>query len=271
MKSDIVTTNKGGVGKDFLTQILIEGRVELGQAPALIEVEIDSRLRHLAETGRVRNHGFVKFVGGEELEHDRHAAMTLWEGPLSFAVGNKPTVVNVGAQGLNSLAYYLNIDVETSPLGRDDGQHGADLVGWIPTDTSADGVAEAIKAATALRSLLPAMEIVIVGNLGADATVIAPIVASVPGARSLIIPTAPEIEVWRVFSSAGQGYFGALHLMSDKRAALEIAKQAGIERVVALKAFERIRAWAAATSADVLAILRATDSARAVIEAEAAE
>jgi hypothetical protein len=271
MKSDLVTTNKGGVGKDFLTQLLIEARAELGQHPSLIEVEVASRLQHLAALGRIKTHGFVKFVGGREIEVDRHAAMTLWEGPLSYAVENPPTVVNVGAQGLDSLTYYLGIDVETSPLGRDGGDHGADVVAWVPTDTSKDGVAEAIKAVTALRSLLPASEIVVVGNLGADQTVIAPILAAVPGACSLIIPTAPEIEVWRVFDQAGQGFFGGLRLMTDKRGALEIAKAAGIERVVALKAIERIRAWAASILAETVAIVRATGGKGVVLEAEAAE
>jgi hypothetical protein len=268
-KSHIVLTNKGGVGKSFFSELLCEGLNEIGTPAALVEIETtEARLKRLADTGRVRGHGFVAMVGGEEMMANPNAAITFWESPMQFAVSNAPVVVDIGAQGFKEFEFYAGLDVETSPFGADDGQHGKSMVFWVVTDTSADGVKAAADASTKLRDLFPGAEIVVVGNLGADLPSVQRIAAAAPGIRTMTIATAPDLEIYRPFHLAG-GIYGTVALMEDKRAALAKGAALGFERVVMLMAVQRIKAWSAASLSSVVAMIRETSHIS--LEAAAAE
>jgi hypothetical protein len=266
MKSVVMVKQKGGVGGSFVAELICEAFHGLGSPALLVEVETnEARLARLLAADRVRGHAFVPMPTSEDILLDRNVAASFWEAPLEAAVSNEPVVVDIGAQGYKSLEFYASIDVETSPLGRADGQHGAGIVFCCVTDSSVDGQREAAASVVGLRSLFPGADIVVVGNLGADLATAKRIAAAASGVRAIAIDAAPDLEIFRSFFSKG-GLFGLATLLTDKTGTIARGKELGFDRIAMLLAARNISSWLVRSLDSASSMLRETGAVDSKVE-----
>lgn len=271
MNSHVVVVDKGGVGKSLVTEFLAETLYAAGTPADLVELEsVAARMKRLEDAGRVKSHRFLKMgeSDAQALLADPLALTEYWDRPASFAISNRPTIVDVGAQGFQTLEMWLSINGELSDWAQEDGQHGRGLTFWVPSDNSKAGEDSALVAATSLRTYLPGARIIVVCNRGAPAAVGQRIASVVEQVETMVLPAAPQAvdEIYQTLYSR-YGLFGAASLYLDKAKMAAMCAELGVTQSRMIVASRGIAQWAQS----VLATLKPLVLPAVAHAAEAAE
>jgi hypothetical protein len=171
---------------------------------------------------------------------------------------NRPTIIDVGAQGMDTLAMYLSINAGAGPWASDGGQHGEGITYWVPADASPSGEAAALAAARSIRDYLPGARIVVVANRGASAALGQRIGDLVAQTECLVVPAAPLAvdDIWQSLY-AGHGLYGVVRLASDPSAITSVAMGLGISRSRMMVAVRGIQTWALGVLTSIAPIVSA--------------
>jgi hypothetical protein len=268
MNSHITMSNKGGVGKSLVAELLCEAVIANGAMATLIEMESDEpRLERLYQQGRALRDDELNFIAmGENdalaLMDDPLALTELWNQPAAFALSHAPTVIDVGAQGMGPLSMWLesNDGLKSWKWYQADGQHGRGLTFWLPTDTSPSGEASALLAAQTLRSYLPGAIIIVACNKGATIEIGQRIAAKVADINIVVIPPAPRT-VDDIFQAlyGRYGIDGLFALLDDKSKIDETATAFCWEAGKVNLAVKAIGIWAQKVMASITPLVALTN------------